>query len=132
MINEKINQEIADLVSHNEEALKALVSSPDAPAVQKALKDYGIEITLEEVQSLYEEGARGILNAQDQELSAEDLDDVSGGGFWAGTLSLALSCAAGFGYGCFCGVCPAAYAYAPRVAVGLAAVTVAAYKKKGW
>ena len=90
-----------------------------------AAKD--VEIPMELAQELFEKPAT------DAELSADDLDDVAGGGFIKGTARLIVSCGVAFGYGALCGICPAAYAGAPYVAGGLTAWTTAGYlsnKKK--
>lgn len=129
---EMLAQQIVAEVNNNEEFAKAFVSAEDAAAVQKVLKENGIEVTLEEVEEIFVDGANGILNNQADELAEDQLDDVAGGGAIRGTLRLAVSCAVGFGYGCLCGVCPAAYAGAKYVAGGLAIWTAAGYKKKGW
>ena len=127
MLAQQINAQI-----NNEEFAKAFVSAADAASVQKVLQEYGIHITLEEVNDIFVDGATSILNNQADELAEDQLDEVAGGGALRGTLRLAVSCAVGFGYGCLCGVCPAACAGANYVAGGLAIWTAAGYKKKGW
>lgn len=134
MKKEMLSKRIIDEMNNDQEFCRAFVSSADASSLQKVLSDHGYEITTEEIEALYGEGVNGIMNyeASGEELSEDQLEDVAGGGFLRGTLRFAASCAVGFGYGCLCGVCPAAYAYAPHVATGLAVWTAAGYVKKGW
>lgn len=83
---------------------------------------------------MFADGLNEILKFKESgpadELSEGQLDDVAGGGFINGTLRLAASSVAAFGYGALCGICPAACAGSPYVAVGLSAWTTAGYVKK--
>ncbi len=128
-----MTQQISDAVMANEAFLKALVAAENAASAQQVLKDNGFDLSVEEVEALYRDGAQNICAHLDNgELAEDQLDDVAGGGFFRGTLRLAVSGAAAFGYGMLCGVCPAASAGAPYVAGGLSIWTAAGYKKKGW
>ena len=132
---EMLMEQIVEQMNNDREFCRDFVSAEDAPSVQKVLCSHGYEITTQEVEELYSEGVRGILDytaSHGDALSEADLEEVAGGGVIRGTLRLAVSCAAGYGYGCLCGVCPAAYAGAKWVAGGLAVWTAAGYAKKGW
>lgn len=132
---EMLKQQIIDEMNSDREFCRAFVSTADAASLQKVLTAHGYEISTEEIEELYAEGVEGILNysaSGEEELSEGQLEDVAGGGVVRGTLRFAASCALGFGYGCLCGVCPAAYAGAPYVAGGLAVWSASGYSKKGW
>ena len=131
---ERLSRMIMTVGQDDEEFLRAIVSAEDAPSLQKVLNEYGFAFTTEELEEIFSEGVEGLnrLAAADGELSEMQLEEVAGGGFVRGTLRLAGSCVAAFGFGCLCGICPAAYAATPYVAVVLAAWTTAGYMKKGW
>lgn len=133
---EMLAQEILTAVNENEEFCKAFVSSEDASSLQKVLNENGFNVSLEDVEAMFADGLSEILkvkeSAEETELSEEQLDDVSGGGFLRGTLRTIASGAVGFGFGAFCGVCPAAAAATPYVVGGLTAWSTAGYMKKGW
>ena len=129
-------QKIMAAVNKDEEFCKALVSCEDAVSVQKVLGAHGIACTTEDVEAIFSDGLQSILKLQESgtagELGENDLDSVAGGGAIRGTLRLLASGAVAFGYGCLCGVCPAASVAAPYVGGGLTLWTAAGYKKKGW
>lgn len=126
-------QRIVDTLSENNGLGRSLMMAEDALAAQKVFVDNGIEITLEEVNSIFNDGVDEILklktSSANGELSEKQLDDVAGGGFWRGTFRTVASMAAGFGFGCLCGICPAASAATPYVAGGLAVWSTAGYLK---
>ena len=132
---EKMNKnmladKIVASVMEDQEFYKAFIAAQDAPALQKVLQDKGFVLTIAEIENLFVSGAAGILNHMGaEELDENQLDAVAGGGFFRGTARLIVSCAVGFGYGCLCGVCPAACAGASYVAGGLAVWTAVGYKK---
>lgn len=130
---EMLTQDILDKVNGDEAFCKAFVSAETAPALQKVLADHGFALSVEEVEAIYTAGVKGILavNSGD-ELTEDQLEDVAGGGVLRGTLRLAVSAGVGFGYGCLCGLCPAACAGANWVAGGLTVWTTAGYVQKGW
>ncbi|MBQ4569160.1 MAG: hypothetical protein IJA62_03815 [Ruminococcus sp.] len=131
---ELLAQKLMESANENGEFFRAFVSAEDASDVQKVLNDNGFDATVEEIEELFSEGLKEILDfkdkASEEELSEEQLDDVDGGGFLRGTARTVISAAAGFGFGAFCAVCPAASAATPYVAGGLTAWSVAGYKKK--
>ncbi len=133
---EMLAQQIFAAINENEEFCKAFVSAENAEAVKKVLAENGFELTLEDIEAIFADGLDEIKTQNDPakagELSEDQLDDVAGGGFFKGTLRLAVSCGVAFGYGCFCGICPAAAAGANYVAGGLGIWTAAGYVKKGW
>lgn len=127
---ELLGKKLMDAVEEGNDFAKAFLAAEDAQTLQKVLSENGFALTRAEVEEMFEEGRKHILNAGNEaELSEDQLDDVAGGGKIKGTLRFVASCAAGFGYGAFCGICPAAYAGAPYVAGGLAIWTAAGYKK---
>lgn len=133
---EMLAQKLMDAVNNNDDFCKAFVSAEDAPSVQKVLKENGFDVSLEDVEAIFLDGLNEIKKlkstAPADVLSEEQLDDVAGGGAIRGTLRFIASGAAAFGYGCLCGLCPAASVGTPYVAVGLAAWTTDGYLKKGW
>ena len=133
MNKELISQQIIEAMTNDEAFCRAFVSAEDAASVQKVLVDNGFDFSLAQVEEIFAEGVQAIMkHNESDELSEDMLDNVAGGGFLRGTLRLAVSAGVGFGYGCFCGLCPAASAGANYVAGGLAIWTAAGYKKKGW
>ena len=124
---------MADL-TNDEEFVKAFISSADAETLCGVLAAKGYDVTVDDVNEMFVQGAKGIVAylENSDELTAEQLEEVAGGGFLRGTLRLVGSCAVAFGYGALCAVCPGAYAGAPYVAGGLAVWTAAGYMKKGW
>ena len=122
-------QKIQESVNEDQAFYAAFISAPDATALQTVLKEHGFEFTVEQIDEMFRTGAAEIMRHTGDELSADELDDVAGGGFFKGTARLIASCAVGFGYGALCGVCPGAYAYAGYVATGLAVWTASGYKK---
>ncbi len=129
------NQQIADALSTNEEFLKAFVTATDAATAQKVLMDNGFELSLQEIEEMFQTGVKEINKYQEsasEELSQEQLEEVAGGGKLRGLLRGIVSSAAAFGYGALCAVFPPASAAAPYVVGGLAAYTVAGAMKKGW
>ena len=128
---ENIKQKITDAAINDLDFFKDFIAAQDAPALQKVLQARGFELTVEEIEDLFSDGVDTILDHnQAEELSEDQLDDVAGGGFLKGTARLIISGGVAFGYGAFCGICPAAYAGAPYVAGGLAAWTTAGYLSK--
>lgn len=134
MNKQVLAQKLTEAVNENNDFCKAFTQAEDAASLQKVLQANGFEVSVEEVEAMFADGLKEILKIKEEaagaELSEDQLDDVAGGGFVSGTARLAASAAAGFGYGCLCGVCPAAAAWTPYVAGGLTAWTVAGYK--GW
>jgi len=131
-----ISQQIIEAVNGNTEFAKAFVAAEDAASVQKILCENGFDVTVEDVQALFSEGVSEILKVKESgvngELSEDQLAEVAGGGFFRGALRTVASAAAGFGFGCLCGVCPAAASATPYVVGGLTAWSTAGYMKKGW
>ena len=128
---ELLTQRITASANEDQEFFKAFIGAQDAPTLQKVLQDNGFEFTLEEIDEFFSDGVDGILaHNNGGELSEDQLDDVAGGGFLKGTVRLIVSGGVAFGYGALCGICPAAYAYAPHVAGGLAVWTTAGYMSK--
>lgn len=131
-----ISQRIIDAVNNNADFCKAFVAAEDAASVQKVLCENGFDVTLAEVNELFSEGVGEILKFKesgvDGELSEDQLAEVAGGGFFRGALRTVASAAAGFGFGCLCGVCPAAASATPYVVGGLTAWSTAGYMKRGW
>lgn len=135
MKKEMIAQRVIEALNNEEAFAKELLAAEDAATAQKVLCANGFEVSVEEVEAIFADGMNEIKKFQNpasEELSADQLDDVAGGGVVRGVLRTAASAAAGFGYGLFCGVCPAASAGAPYVAGGLALWSTAGFKKKGW
>lgn len=136
MTNTKaLYQAIMDDMTCDEEFVKAFVSSGDAETLCGVLTAKGYDVTVDDVKAMFEQGSQIIverLGNDGDELTAEQLEEVAGGGFLRGTLRLVVSCAVAFGYGAFCAVCPAAAGGSTYVAVGLGAWTTAGYLKKGW
>lgn len=127
---EMLAQKLSDALQKNDTFCQAFVSAENAITIQKLLCDNGINVSLNDVEEMYSNGVKEILKKNgDGELSEEDLNEVAGGGWFRGTLRAVASTAAGFGYGCVCGLIPAAAAGAPYVAVGLATWTTAGYLK---
>lgn len=130
MKKELLAQTITAAVTNNEEFYKEFISAKDANSLQNVLHSHGFEFTLEEINDFFSNGVNEILNYNKEgELSEEQLDDVAGGGFFRGTARLIVSCGVAFGYGCLCGVCPAASAGASYVAGGLTVWTTAGYMR---
>lgn len=128
---EMLTKKITDAVTNDLAFYKDFISAQDAVALQKVLQNYGFDLTLEEIEDLFSNGVSTILDhTQSGELTEDQMDDVAGGGFFAGTGRLIVSCGVAFGYGALCGVCPAAAAGANWVAGGLTAWTAAGYMKK--
>ena len=129
-------QKILAAVNEDEEFCKALVACEDAVSVQKVLSVRGIACTTEDVEEIFADGLQTIQKLHESgtagELGENDLDSVAGGGAIRGTLRLLASGAVAFGYGCLCGVCPAASVASPYVGGGLTVWTAAGYMKKGW
>ena len=72
------------------------------------------------------------ITAQDAPAVQEVLAEHGFGGFIRYLVRGAVSAAVGFGFGCLCGVCPAAAVATPYVVGGLALWCAAGYLKKGW
>ena len=70
MMNTELNTKIAK-VENVEQLMADLRSAMDEEEVKEVLKNHGLDITLEELESLQLESA---------ELGEEDLDNVAGGG----------------------------------------------------
>lgn len=123
-------------MNENNDFCKAFVAAEDATSLQKVLNENGYAISVEDVEAMFADGLKEILKFKDEaettELSMEQLDGVAGGGIIRGILRTVASAVAGFGYGCLCGVCPAAASATYYVAGGLTAWSVAGYRKKGW
>lgn len=130
---EMFTQQLNDLANSNEQFCVALAAAEDAASVQQVLAENGFDVSIDEVEALYAEGAKQISeyisSKTSDELAESQLSEVAGGGFLSGTLRLVVSTAVGFGYGCLCGVAPGFYSGAPYVAGGLAAWTTAGYRK---
>lgn len=122
--------EMISALNENEEFLKKFVECENAGQLKEVLSCNGFQVSEDEIQQMFDAGVKGILANDDDEFTEEQLDNVAGGGFLSGTLRGIASGAAAFGYGALCGICPAAYAYAPHVATGLAVWTAAGYMKK--
>ena len=135
--NEKtalFQQIVADLDS-NEDFFKAFIATEDETALQEILNEKGYEVSLDDVREMFEDGRNEILKYKenaDDELSEQDLETVAGGGLGRYLVRGMLSCAVAFGFGCLCGVCPAAAVATPYVAGGLALWCAAGAMKKGW
>lgn len=134
---ELLTQQILSAVNDNEEFCKAFVSAEDAASLQKVLNENGFDVSLTDVEAMFADGLSEILKFKDSdaangELSENQLDDVAGGGALRGTLRTVVSAGVGFGFGCLCGVCPAAASATPYVVGGLTAWSASGYLKKGW
>lgn len=136
MNKELLAQKLTEAINENNEFCKAFTAAEDAASLQKVLKDNGFDATVEEIEAMFADGLKEILKIKEaskgEELSEDQLEDVAGGGFVRGTLYTAASAAAGFGFGCACGFCPALSAATPYVAGGLAAWSASGYMQKGW
>lgn len=133
---EMLAQKVMEAVNENNDFCKAFIAAEDAISLQKVLNDNGFDVSKEDVEAIFADGLKEILKVKEvaatSELSEDQLDDVAGGGAIRGTLRTVASAAAGFGFGCLCGVCPAASAATPYVVGGLTAWSTAGYMKKGW
>ena len=115
-------QQINELLESDESFVTAMVSAEDAEAVQTVFADYGIDLSLDEVETLIARGQKEIQNClADGELSEESLEDVAGGGRGRCAVRFVASLGIAALYGAACGVCPPLTAGAPAVAVGLTA-----------
>ena len=115
-------QQINELLESDESFVAALLSAEDAEAVQTVFADYGIDLSLDEVETLIARGQKEIQKClADGELSEESLEDVAGGGLGRYLLRGAASCVVAAGFGALCGVCPPAAAATPYVVGGLTA-----------
>lgn len=133
---EQLVQKIIASVNENGAFARAFVAAENVADLQKVLSDNGFTVSAEDIEAMFHEGVNEILVANnpddDGEISEDQLDDVSGGGFFRGSCRLLVSGAAAFGYGCLCGICPAASCAAPYIVGGLTVWTTAGYLKKGW
>ena len=133
---EVLAQQIFAMATDNEDFCKALVSAEDAPSAKKVLNENGFPVSLEDVDEIFADGLSEIMKFKDSgaadELSEGQLDDIAGGGAIRGTLRLAVSAGVAFGFGMFCGICPAAAVASPYVAGGLTAWSTAGYLRKDW
>lgn len=103
---ETLQASIADLMQ-NETFCQKLAACKTTEETQLCLIDAGVSITLEEVEEFTALGTAALKNHSSAELSAEDLDEVAGGG-WLGQAGRFLVAAAGGAVlGFACGVCPA-------------------------
>ncbi len=129
--NEMI-QKIQDALMADEAFAKALIAVEDAAAAQKVISEYGFDLSVEEVEAIYQAGSGEIEKVldSDEELSAEELGNVSGGGFWAGIAMTGVAAVGAFGFGMVCGVCPAAAVYTPYVVAGLTTMATAGWMSK--
>lgn len=135
MTKEMLTMAILNAVTEDVGFCKAFVAAEDAESLQAVLQEYGFEVSVEMVEELFRQGMEAIAqyhSVSTEELSEDQLEDVSGGGKVRGTVRAVISFAAGFGYGCLCGIAPAASAGAPYVAGTLAAWSTAGYMKSGW
>lgn len=134
IVKDSLAQRIVDTLAVENGFGRSLMMAQDAVSAQKVFVDNGIEISLEEITSIFNDGLNEILKLKEtdlnNELSENQLDNVAGGGFWRGALRTTASMAAGFGFGCLCGICPAASVATPYVVGGLAAWSTAGYLKK--
>lgn len=136
MTNKEIlAKQISDALNTNEEFCKALLSAEDATSAQKVLNENGIDVTIEDVEAIFNDGMdelKKFKDNADRELSDQQLDDIAGGGVVRGVLRTTGSAVAAFGMGMACGAnpafCPAAYS----ASTGLAAWSAAGFMKKGW
>lgn len=111
----------------------ALASVEDAVSAQKVLSDYQIELTLDEVKSMMEDGRKEVEKAAESpELSEEELVSVAGGGWVRGFVRLGVSAIAVGGYYLIVAACPAAIIAAPAIAAGLGLWSKAGFDKRGW
>ena len=125
---EMLEQKLGEALQKNDAFCQAFAAAENAESIQGLLRDNGIDVSIGDVEGLFADGVKEILRRNEEgELTEEDMDTVAGGGWIRGTIRLVASCGAGFGYGCICGVFPAASAAAPYVAGGLAAWTTAGY-----
>ena len=132
---EMLTSQIIAALNEDESFVNEFITAQDAPAVQEVLAEHGFELTLDEINELFSEGVTQIQCFAQQasdELSEEQLSQVAGGGFIRYLVRGAVSGAVGFGFGCLCGVCPAAAVATPYVVGGLALWCAAGYLKKGW
>ena len=132
---EMLTSQIIAALNEDESFVNDFITAQDAPAVQEVLAEHGFELTLDEINELFSEGVTQIQCFAQQvsdELSEEQLSQVAGGGFIRYLVRGAVSAAVGFGFGCLCGVCPAAAVATPYVVGGLALWCAAGYLKKGW
>ena len=80
-------------VFSDEEFMKHLVTLDEPEDVQKALKEKGIDLTVEQIVELKDR----LVNFSDQELSESELEATAGGGSDAGTVGDILKIA-GYGF----------------------------------
>lgn len=126
-------QKLTEAVNRNDAFCQAFVAAKDAASIQKVLHENGIEVSLNDVEEMFSNGVGEINKAYAEgELTEEQMDSVAGGGFIRGSLRLVAGCAFAFGYGCLCGVCPAATAGVPYVVGGVTAYATAGYLRRGW
>ena len=125
---EMLAQELLESLQKNDAFCQAFVAAENATTIQELLRNNGMDVSLSDVEELFADGVKEILKSNvEGELTEKDMDSVAGGGWFRGTCRLVASSAVAFGYGCFCGVCPAASVGAPYVAGGLAVWTTAGY-----
>lgn len=94
----------------------ALVACNRIEQMHALLNENGINITVDEVAEFTAAGGEALKRMDAGELSAEDLDDVAGGGWFRKTVRFGIVAVGAAGVGFVCGVCPAltpiAYPYA--------------------
>ena len=141
MLNEQERARFEELALTDDHFLNDLISAETAEDTREIMLKNGFEVSLEEVNSLIEQGVEALHNVMDKkELSEADLESVAGGGKWRGSLrfvaAMGRAAVIGIGFGVVCGLCPGAVVATPYV-VGYVAVTgtdwvMKGYSKKGW
>lgn len=118
---------------NNEEICAEILMCDTAEKVAEVLKKHNIEISLDEIAKIKEDGYVTIEKYKNSgdELNLELLDDVVGGSkFWRGVGAVTVGAVGGFGLGVVCGVCPAFTPAATKIAIGYAGVA-AVYVNQG-
>ena len=77
----EINEKLRDLLN-SEAFAKEVEGMKTAEDLQAALKQHGIEMTIDEIVELGGQLAHQMGMGKDGELSEDDLENVSGGGLW--------------------------------------------------
>lgn len=126
MDNELI-EKISKAVTEDEAFCKSVASSKSVAEMCGVMASKGFYLTEEEVKAIYNQGISEAEKFKGDEFTAEQLDEVAGGGIGKGLFFGAVSCAAAFGFGCLCGLCPAVAPLTPYVVGFSATLTTAAF-----
>ena len=86
-----MNKEHIKKVFSDEEFVKSLIEMETPEEIQTALKEKGVDFTLEEVMQLGEQISRAAeLSGEGGELSLDQLDDVAGGFLIVGAVAFVV------------------------------------------